>query len=106
MIIHRDSVDAGPLDLPLAPDDVRSMSPRRTSEDIETLGKAAREELQRYGFCCLAYATLGLTGTGTGMPKPCRTLFSSSSTVSRPSRKSTINSTTTTSFSKNTLGTS
>lgn len=58
MIIHRDSVDAGPLDLPLAPDDVRSMSPRRTSEDIETLGKAAREELQRYGFCCLAYATL------------------------------------------------
>jgi hypothetical protein len=51
MIIHRDSVDAGPVDLPLGPDDVRSMSPRRTSEDIETLGKAAREELQRYGFC-------------------------------------------------------
>lgn len=54
MIIHRDSVDNGPVDLPLAPDDVRSMSPRRTSEDIETLGKAAREELQRYGFRFLA----------------------------------------------------
>lgn len=53
MIIHRDSVDDGPVDLPLAPDDVRSMSPRRTSEDIETLGKAAREELQRYGLRCL-----------------------------------------------------
>ncbi|KAK0751861.1 hypothetical protein B0T18DRAFT_317493 [Schizothecium vesticola] len=48
MIIHRDSVDAGPVDLPLGPDDVRSMSPRRTSEDIETLGKAARQELQRH----------------------------------------------------------
>ncbi|KAK1829977.1 hypothetical protein QBC39DRAFT_120569 [Podospora conica] len=48
MIIHRDSVDTAPADLPLGPDDVRSMSPRRSSEDIETLGKAAREELQRH----------------------------------------------------------
>jgi len=47
MIIPRDAIDAGPVDLHAGPDDVRSMSPRRTSEDIESLGKAAREELQR-----------------------------------------------------------
>jgi hypothetical protein len=44
MIVPRDSTDVGPV---VGPDDVRSMSPRRTSEDIETLGKAAREELQK-----------------------------------------------------------
>jgi len=48
MIVHRDSGDVGPVEPQLGPDDVRSMSPRRTSEDIETLGKAAREELQRH----------------------------------------------------------
>lgn len=32
----------------LGPDDVRAMSPRRTTEDIEALGKEAREELQRH----------------------------------------------------------
>jgi len=48
MIVDRDSGDVGPVESQLGPDDVRSMSPRRTSEDIETLGKAAREELQRH----------------------------------------------------------
>ncbi|KAK5658955.1 hypothetical protein OQA88_1773 [Cercophora sp. LCS_1] len=48
MIVPRDSTDVGPVELKVGPDDVRSMSPRRTSEDIETLGKAAREELQRH----------------------------------------------------------
>jgi len=48
MIVPRDSIEVGPIDTQLAPDDVRSMSPRRTTEDIETLGKAAREELQRH----------------------------------------------------------
>lgn len=48
MIIPRDSCDAEPVDMNAGPDDVRSMSPRRTCEDIETLGKAAREELQRH----------------------------------------------------------
>jgi hypothetical protein len=47
MIVHRDSTDVGPIDLPMEVDDVRAMSPRRTSEDIQTLGKEAREELQR-----------------------------------------------------------
>jgi hypothetical protein len=47
MIVPRDSSDVGPVEMKVGPDDVRSMSPRRTSEDIETLGKAAREELQR-----------------------------------------------------------
>ena len=47
MIVPRDSSEVGPVELQVGPDDVRSMSPRRTTEDIETLGKAAREELQR-----------------------------------------------------------
>ncbi|KXX74236.1 Short coiled-coil protein B [Madurella mycetomatis] len=47
MIVPRDS-SVGPVDMPIGPDDVRAMSPRRTSEDIETLGKEAREELQRH----------------------------------------------------------
>ncbi|KAK1757769.1 hypothetical protein QBC47DRAFT_295764 [Echria macrotheca] len=47
MIVPRDSA-VGPVDFKIGPDDVRSMSPKRTSEDIETLGKAAREELQRH----------------------------------------------------------
>lgn len=47
MVVPRDSLAVGPIDLNLAPDDVRAMSPRRTSEDIQALGKEAREELQR-----------------------------------------------------------
>ncbi|KAK4129101.1 hypothetical protein N657DRAFT_630064 [Parathielavia appendiculata] len=47
MIVPRDSSDVGPVELHVGPDDVRSMSPRRTTEDIQTLGKQAREELQR-----------------------------------------------------------
>ncbi|KAL2180607.1 uncharacterized protein P884DRAFT_82241 [Thermothelomyces heterothallicus CBS 202.75] len=48
MIVPRDSTEVGPVDLQTGPDDVRAMSPRRTSEDIQTLGKEAREELQRH----------------------------------------------------------
>lgn len=47
MIVPRES-DIGPIDTVPGPDDVRAMSPRRTSEDIESLGKEAREELQRH----------------------------------------------------------
>lgn len=47
MIVSRES-DIGPIDMHTGPDDVRAMSPRRTSEDIESLGKEAREELQRH----------------------------------------------------------
>lgn len=47
MIVPRDSTEVGPVDLQTGPDDVRAMSPRRTSEDIQTLGKEAREELQK-----------------------------------------------------------
>lgn len=46
MIVSRDA-SVGPMETDFAPDDVRSMSPRRTSEDIEHLGKEARQELQR-----------------------------------------------------------
>ncbi|KAK3393321.1 hypothetical protein B0H63DRAFT_443576 [Podospora didyma] len=48
MIVPRDSLDVGPIEMKVGPDDVRAMSPRRTSEDIENLGKEAREELQRH----------------------------------------------------------
>ena len=46
MVIPRDS-DVGPVDIQFGPDDVRAMSPRRSSEDIETMGREAREELRR-----------------------------------------------------------
>jgi hypothetical protein len=48
MIVPRDSTDVGPVDVQTGPDDVRAMSPRRTSEDIQTLGKEARAELERH----------------------------------------------------------
>ncbi|KAK3382653.1 hypothetical protein B0T24DRAFT_686773 [Lasiosphaeria ovina] len=48
MIVPRDSLEVGPNEMKLGPDDVRAMSPRRTTEDIEALGKEAREELQRH----------------------------------------------------------
>lgn len=46
MVISRES-DVGPVDIQFGPDDVRAMSPRRTSEDIEAMGREAREELRR-----------------------------------------------------------
>ncbi|KAK3355519.1 hypothetical protein B0H65DRAFT_50485 [Neurospora tetraspora] len=48
MIVPRDSIEVGPVDMALGPDDVRAMSPRRTSQDLEMLSKEAREELQRH----------------------------------------------------------
>ncbi|KAL2257269.1 hypothetical protein VTK26DRAFT_410 [Humicola hyalothermophila] len=48
MIVPRDSSAVGPHEMSIGPDDVRAMSPRRTSEDIALLGKEAREELQRH----------------------------------------------------------
>lgn len=49
MVIPRDS-DVGPVDIQFGPDDVRAMSPRRSSEDIEAMGREAREELKRLVF--------------------------------------------------------
>lgn len=48
IIVPRDSSAVGPVETKLDPDDVRAMSPRRTSEDIEALGKEARDEMKRY----------------------------------------------------------
>ncbi|KAG5931619.1 hypothetical protein E4U53_001673 [Claviceps sorghi] len=48
LAVHRDSLAVGPVDAEFGPDDVRAMSPRRTSEDIDRMGKEAREELQRH----------------------------------------------------------
>ncbi|KAG6000326.1 hypothetical protein E4U21_005604 [Claviceps maximensis] len=48
LAVPRDSLDVGPNDSHFGPDDVRAMSPRRTSDDIDRMGKEAREELQRH----------------------------------------------------------
>ncbi|KAI1338639.1 hypothetical protein F5Y15DRAFT_123278 [Xylariaceae sp. FL0016] len=48
LIVPRDSCDVGPIEREYEADDVRAMSPRRTSEDLETMGREAREELHRH----------------------------------------------------------
>lgn len=47
LVVPRDSSAVGPVESHFGPDDVRAMSPRRTNEDIDRLGKEAREELRR-----------------------------------------------------------
>lgn len=47
LVVPRDSSAVGPVEPEFGPDDVRAMSPRRTSEDIDKMGKEAREEMQR-----------------------------------------------------------
>ncbi|OAQ87773.1 bZIP transcription factor [Purpureocillium lilacinum] len=51
MVVPRDSSAVGPVEPHFGPDDVRAMSPRRTSEDIDKMGKEAREELRRQVDC-------------------------------------------------------
>ncbi|KAK5991782.1 hypothetical protein PT974_07816 [Cladobotryum mycophilum] len=48
LVVPRDSSEVGPVDPQFGPDDVRAMSPRRTNEDIDKLGKEAREELRKH----------------------------------------------------------
>ncbi|KHN97963.1 uncharacterized protein MAM_04352 [Metarhizium album ARSEF 1941] len=48
LVVPRDSSEVGPVEPHFGPDDVRAMSPRRTSEDIDRLGKEAREEMRRH----------------------------------------------------------
>jgi len=48
IIVPRDSAAVGPVETSIDPDDVRAMSPRRSCEDVENLGKEARDELRRY----------------------------------------------------------
>ncbi|KAF2965159.1 hypothetical protein GQX73_g8435 [Xylaria multiplex] len=48
LIVPRDSTEVGPVEYEYEADDVRAMSPRRTSEDLENLGREAREELHRH----------------------------------------------------------
>ncbi|KAI1083360.1 hypothetical protein F5B20DRAFT_568931 [Whalleya microplaca] len=50
LIVPRDSTQAqiGPIETDFEPGDVRAMSPRRTSEDLEVMGREAREELHRH----------------------------------------------------------
>lgn len=48
IIVPRESVEAfEPAETRIEPGDVRAMSPRRTSEDLEALGREARDELRR-----------------------------------------------------------
>ncbi|KAF7545240.1 hypothetical protein G7Z17_g9323 [Cylindrodendrum hubeiense] len=48
LVVNRNSSAVGPVDSDFGPDDVRAMSPRRTSEDLDKIGKQAREEMQRH----------------------------------------------------------
>merc|ERR1712000_117017 len=48
LVVPRDSSAVGPVESHYGPDDVRAMSPRRTSEDIDKMGKEAREELRKH----------------------------------------------------------
>jgi len=47
IIVPRDSAAVGPVETRVEPNDVRAMSPRRTSEDLEVIGQEARNELQK-----------------------------------------------------------
>ena len=47
LAVPRNSSAVGPVEAHYGPDDVRSMSPRRTVEDIDRMGQDAREELRR-----------------------------------------------------------
>lgn len=59
MIIPRDSVkvEMRPEDEEYDEDDVRNLSPRRTSEVTEKLGEDARRHLIEYGYGRLEYVT-------------------------------------------------
>ena len=48
LVVPRDSSAVGPVEPHFGPDDVRAMSSRRTSEDIDKMGKEAREEMRKY----------------------------------------------------------
>ena len=50
LAVPRNSSAVGPTDHDYGPDDVRAMSPRRTSEDIDRLGKEAREKMRMWVF--------------------------------------------------------
>lgn len=108
MIVPRDSVEVGPIELEVGPNDVRAMSPRRSSQDLEVLGREARQELQRSVAMrrrCHAWQANSNQDTCTDMRKNYKTLLSRCLTGSRPSRKNITSSTTTTSFYRSILGT-
>ncbi|KAL1892354.1 hypothetical protein Sste5346_007092 [Sporothrix stenoceras] len=49
IIVPRDSEEASrPMETRLDPGDVRAMSPRRTSEDLEQLGRQTRAEVRKH----------------------------------------------------------
>ena len=49
IIVPRDSSTVDSAQVKPDPDDIRAMSPRRTSQDIEALSKEAKTELKQYG---------------------------------------------------------
>jgi short coiled-coil protein len=48
LAVPRDSSAVGPVDLDYGPDDVRAMSPRRSMEDLDRMGKEARDQMRMY----------------------------------------------------------
>ena len=106
LVVPRDSSAVGPVESEFGPDDVRAMSPRRTSEDIDRMGKAAREEMRSsVDVLSPPFILLLLTFAYAGMPERSKSRLSPSSTASKPSEKSTTSSTTTTDSCKSTLAT-
>ncbi|KAI8711334.1 hypothetical protein NCS52_01509400 [Fusarium sp. LHS14.1] len=48
LVVPRDSSAVSSIEPNFGPDDVRAMSPRRTSEELDKIGKEAREEMRRH----------------------------------------------------------
>ena len=137
IIVSRDSSAVDSAQIKPDPDDIRAMSPRRTSEDIEALSKEAKSELKEYVSLPPIPSPRPLAPKSSlnervplpedvvpihrrttrslfrgwqhltcsaGTRKHFKNLLSPYLTASRPSGRSTISWTTTTSSYKNTLG--
>ncbi|KAI8664668.1 hypothetical protein NCS57_00508800 [Fusarium keratoplasticum] len=50
LVVPRDSSAVGPIEPNFGPDDIRAISPRRTSEELDKIGKEAREEIRRIRY--------------------------------------------------------
>lgn len=80
IIVPRDSEEASrPMETRLDPGDVRAMSPRRTSEDLEQLGRQTRAEVRKYvvpSSTCDFLTTAPTNSSPLGTRKCSKTLYS------------------------------
>ena len=98
LIIPRDSVE---VEMRIDPDDVRAMSPRRTSEDLQVIGLEARNELQKSVHYHLSRDEVMLIDVD--MPSSCKIHSLASFIESKRYGKNTTSWTATTSSSRNIL---